>query len=161
MLDPVPDVIGLRAAYGCFPSGVTALCAQVAGTPCGMAASSFTSVSINPPLVSVCVAHESRTWPTLATAPRLGVSVLSSGHAEAARLLAAKEGDRFAGLQCEVSDDGALFVHGSSLWLDCSVHDQVVAGDHDIVILRVEALRVHPDVTPIVFHGSRFRRLEA
>jgi len=69
----------LRQAFGCFPSGVTAFCGMINRKPEGMAASSFTSVSIDPALVSVCVAHTSSTWPKLAGLPALGLSVLSSG----------------------------------------------------------------------------------
>lgn len=67
-----PVTIGdhLRRAFGCFPSGVTAICAEIDGEPVGVAASSFTSVSISPPLVSVCMQHTSTTrpWKTFSTA---------------------------------------------------------------------------------------------
>lgn len=63
----------LRQAFGCFPSGVTAFCGLLDGAAEGMAASSFTSVSLDPPLVSVCVAKTSTTWPKLATLDRLGL----------------------------------------------------------------------------------------
>src|SRR5260221_1292831 len=88
----------LRNAYGCFPSGVTAICAIVGGQPVGMAASSFTSVSLEPPLVSVCVQSSSRTWAVLKASKRVGVSVLGQTHGEVCRQLAAKTGDRFAGV---------------------------------------------------------------
>jgi hypothetical protein len=63
----------LRQAFGAFPSGVTAFCGLIDGVAEGMAASSFTSVSLDPPLVSVCVANTSTTWPKLARLDRLGV----------------------------------------------------------------------------------------
>jgi flavin reductase (DIM6/NTAB) family NADH-FMN oxidoreductase RutF len=78
----------LRRAFAMFPSGVTAVCATVEGRPVGLAASSFTSVSLDPPLVSVCIAHTSSTWPLLRAAGRVGVSVLAEGHASIARQLA-------------------------------------------------------------------------
>ena len=59
------DDVLLRQAFGCFPSGVTAFCGMLGGVPEGMAASSFTSVSLDPALVSVCVANTSSTWPRL------------------------------------------------------------------------------------------------
>ena len=62
------DGTELRRAFGCFPSGVTAVCAIIDGEPVGMAASSFTSVSIDPPLASICVQKSSTTWPR--TGPR-------------------------------------------------------------------------------------------
>lgn len=75
-IGPVTTGDQLRRAFGCFPSGIT-VCALVDGTPVGMAASSFTSVSLAPPLVSVCIQHTSTTWPVLRNRPRLGLSVLA------------------------------------------------------------------------------------
>lgn len=153
------DPVALRQAFACFPSGVTAVCGMVEGRPNGMAASSFTSVSLDPPLASVCVARSSTTWPVLATLPSIGVSVLAEDHASVAGSLAAKTGDRFAEVGWEAAESGAVFVRGSSLWLECTVHDQLAAGDHDIVLLRITALQTYPDVAPMVFHGSRYRQL--
>ena len=73
---PVLDPQRLRHVFGAFPSGVAAVAALVGGVPVGIAASSFTSVSLDPPLVSLCVAHTSTTWPLLRGADRLGVSIL-------------------------------------------------------------------------------------
>jgi flavin reductase (DIM6/NTAB) family NADH-FMN oxidoreductase RutF len=157
--DPQFDQAVLRTAFGCFPSGVTAVCGVHDGAPQGMAASSFTSVSIDPPLVSVCVAHTSATWPKLARLDRLGLSVLAAGHGRVARSLASKSGDRFSGVEWLASASGAVFVHGSTLWLECGIFDQIPAGDHDIVILRIMSLEMYPNVAPIVFHGSTFREL--
>lgn len=161
-LDALPrDPAILRRAYGCFPSGVTAVCALLDGVPVGMAASSFTSVSLSPPLVSLCVQHFSRTWPKLRDRPRLGVSVLAANHDVACVNLSRKEGDRFAGVKWEPTEAGAVFVHGASAWLECSVEAEIPAGDHDIALLRIHALRAEPETTPLVFHASRFRTLAA
>ncbi len=161
-IDPFDhDAARLRRAFGCFPSGVTAACAIVDGRPVGMAASSFTSVSVAPPLVSVCVQDTSETWPKLRSAARLGLSVLAEGHDDACKSLSNKNGDRFAGVSWDQSPDGSIFVHGSSLWLDCSLHAEVPAGDHAIVLLAVRGIHAEPDTPPLVFHGSRFRRLAA
>ena len=159
----VPVTAGeqLRRAFGCFPSGVTAVCAEVDGTPVGLAASSFTSVSVEPPLVSVCMQHSSTTWPVLREQARLGLSVLAEGHDDVCARLASKRGDRFAGTDWIATPEGGVFVHGATAWLDCSIHAAVPAGDHDIVLLRVHGLRVDATVAPLVFHGSRFRRLVA
>jgi flavin reductase (DIM6/NTAB) family NADH-FMN oxidoreductase RutF len=90
----------------------------------------------------------------------LGISVLGESHDEAARALAAKTGDRFAGLQT-VSKGGAVFIEGTSVWLESSIEQLVPAGDHTIVILRVSGITVHAEVAPIVFHRSGFRKLGA
>jgi Conserved protein/domain typically associated with flavoprotein oxygenases, DIM6/NTAB family len=155
------DPKALRQAYGCFPSGVTAVCALVDDIPVGMAASSFTSVSMDPPLVSVCVQDSSTTWPKLRDRPRLGLSVLAAGHDAACISLASKHGDRFAGVHWEATADDAIYVHGSTVWLDCSVEREIPAGDHAIALLRIHGLRAQPETQPLVFHGSRFRTLGA
>lgn len=154
------DAQALRAAFGCFPSGVTAICAILEGVPVGMAASSFTSVSLDPPLVSVCVQNTSTTWPRLRDSPRLGLSVLAESHDVACLALSSKHGDRFAGVEWEAAANDAIYVHGSTLWLDCAMELQVPAGDHSIVLLRVMGLQVNPDRSPLVFYGSRFRALQ-
>ncbi len=154
---PVPAV--LRQVFGAFPSGVTVLAAQLAEHRVGMAASSFTSVSLEPPLVSVCASAQSRTWQLLRRARRIGVSVLADTHEQVSRQLAAKDGDRFAGLSWRSSDDGALYLEGAAAWLDCSVDREIEAGDHSIVLLKVHQLAAEPAVDPLVFHASKYRRL--
>jgi flavin reductase (DIM6/NTAB) family NADH-FMN oxidoreductase RutF len=149
----------LRQAFGCFPSGVTAFCGLLDGVAEGMAASSFTSVSLDPALVSVCVANTSTTWPKLARLDRLGLSVLAGDHAPIARALASKTGDRFDGVEWTATDSGAVFVHGATLWLECAPFKRVAAGDHEIVVLQIVALAMYPDVAPMVFHRSNFHEL--
>lgn len=149
----------LREAFGHFPSGVIAIAAEVDGVRVGLAASTFVPVSLDPPLVSFCVQNSSETWPKLKDLPSLGISVLGESHDVAARTLAAKTGDRFAGLQTESRSSGAVFLHGTSVWLESAVEQAVPAGDHTIVILRIHDITVHDDVAPIVFHRSTFRKL--
>lgn len=149
----------LREAFGHFPSGIIAIAAEVEGVRVGLAASTFVPVSLDPPLVSFCVQNTSETWPRLKERPALGISVLGEEHDVAARTLAAKTGDRFAGLETESRTSGAVFVHGTSVWLESAIEQLIPAGDHTIVILRVSEITVHDDVPPIVFHRSTFRRL--
>ncbi|MGH3200828.1 MAG: flavin reductase family protein [Streptosporangiaceae bacterium] len=156
--DLTPDV--LRGAFANFPSGITAVAAIRDGRPRGLAASSFTSVSLDPPLVSVCIARTSTTWPALRTAPRIGLSVLAQEHGHVARALAAQGIDRFAEVSWERTAQGAVFVDGSALWLDCTRYDELPAGDHQIVLLRIQQVWTYPGVAPLIFHGSRFRELK-
>jgi len=151
----------LRDAYAVFPSGVVGLCAVLDGTPVGMAASSFVAVSLDPPLVAVCVQWTSETWPRLAACARIGVSVLGESHDRAARRLAAAAGDRFAGLALTTTEAGAVLIDGASAWLECSVDSVIPAGDHRLVLLRIETFDVRPTVEPLVFQSSTFRRLSA
>jgi flavin reductase (DIM6/NTAB) family NADH-FMN oxidoreductase RutF len=149
----------LRRAFGCFPSGVTAVCALIDGVPVGMAASSFTSVSVSPPLVSVCIQNTSSTWLKLRRRPRLGLSVLSEGQDDTCVRLSSKEGDRFADVGWEVGPGYSVFIRDSSAWLDCSLDQEVRAGDHTIALLKINGLRAAPNIPPLIFHGSRFRRM--
>lgn len=155
----VEDQRALRDAFGCFPTGVTAICALVNGAPLGMAASSFTSVSLNPPLLSVCVQNSSETWPKLCSMPRLGVSVLGAGQDIACRQLAAKTGDRFVGLGWEANERGAVYLREAAGWFECILAQRIPAGDHEIALLQVESFQAEPTVSPLVFHASRFRQL--
>ncbi len=153
------DTTLLRSVFGRFPTGVTAVCAEVDGAPVGMAASSFTSVSLSPPLVSVCVQNSSQTWPVLRRARRIGVSVLSEEHEAACTNLSARTGDRFAGVDWFRGEDQAIFLHGASALLNCTLHSEVPAGDHTIALLQIHQVLADHDTVPLIFHGSRFRRL--
>ena len=161
--DSAPELTAstLREAFGHYPSGVVAIAAHVEGVRHGLAASTFVPVSLDPPLVAFCVQNTSTTWPKLEGLPMLGISVLGEDHDEAARALAAKTGDRFAGLQTVSTDSGAVFIKGTGLWLESAIEQQIPAGDHVIVVLRVTEVTVDAEVAPIVFHRSVFRRLGA
>ena len=150
----------LREAFGHFPSGVIAIAATIDEDRVGMAASTFVPVSLDPPLVAFCVQNTSTTWPKLKDVPSLGISVLGESHGRVARTLAAKTGDRFAALRTKSTDSGAVFVEGTSVWLESSIEQLIPAGDHTIVILRVTDINVRADVSPIVFHRSMFCRLD-
>jgi flavin reductase (DIM6/NTAB) family NADH-FMN oxidoreductase RutF len=155
----IADSRTLRNAFGCFPTGVTAICAKIDGEPVGMAASSFVSVSLDPPLVLVCIQNSSDTWRKMRHAPRIGVSVLSEEHDRACSQLAAKSGDRFESLEWFTTEDGAVLLEGAAVSLDCSIAEEIAAGDHRMVLLKIEQLKFQPAVNPLVFHGSRFRKL--
>jgi flavin reductase (DIM6/NTAB) family NADH-FMN oxidoreductase RutF len=151
--------LDLRRVFARYPTGVAVLAALVDGAPVGLAANSFTSVSLEPPLASVCVAHTSTTWPRLRRAPRLGISVLGAAQQGVSRQLAARSGDRFAGLSWRATVDGSVVLTGSAAWFECSVLREVAAGDHDIVLLEVHDLAAIDEIAPLVFHDSTYRRL--
>lgn len=142
-----------------MPAGVVAVCAEYDSEQIGLAASSFTSVSLEPALVTVCMRKESDTWPRLQRSPRIGISVLGENNQAAVRALSAKTGDRFAGLTTHVRH-GALFIEDSSLWLSTTLEGQINAGDHVIVVLRIVEIQAQPEVSPIVFYRSDLHRLE-
>jgi flavin reductase (DIM6/NTAB) family NADH-FMN oxidoreductase RutF len=155
------DVPTLRQAFAGFPSGVAAVAAVVDGRPTVLLASSFTvGVSQDPPLVLFAVQHSSTTWPDLSHAPHLGISVLGEVHAPVARQLAGRERERrLTGIRTTTSDSGAVFLDGAPVWLECTVDAVHRAGDHDVVVLRVSALRSDGDHHPLVWHRADFTTL--
>jgi flavin reductase (DIM6/NTAB) family NADH-FMN oxidoreductase RutF len=153
------EPLRLRRVFGSFPTGVTVIAGIVDGAPAGLAANSFVSVSLDPPMVSVCVAHTSATWPILRRAGRIGVSVLGAHQENIGRQLSARGADRFTALRWRTSPDGAVLLDGACAWLDCAIQREIPAGDHDIVLLRVHDLDADLEVAPLLFHGSRYRRL--
>lgn len=158
-LSDIHESTDLRRLFGRFPTGVTALCALDDGQPVGMTASAFVAVSLNPPLVSVCIKHGSWTWRQMRTRERLGISFLGHGHAATARQLAQPTEDRFRGLTYEASDSGAVFLADATAWLECSVEKEIEAGDHDIVLFRLHRAAAADGVMPLVFHSSDFHTL--
>ena len=156
---PALDPRTLRDAFGAFPSGVVAVAASVKGQLTGIAASSFTSVSIDPPLVSFSISTTSSTWPLLREADRLGISVLADHHDAVCRQLAGPREERFAGLPFRVTENGAVLLDEAVATYDCSVHEEVVAGDHVIVLLEVHEVGGGDGEHPLVFHRSAFAKL--
>ncbi|WP_280435487.1 flavin reductase family protein [Nocardia carnea] len=157
--DQVLDNARLRRLYGRYPTGVAAVCALREGRPAGIVATSFTPVSMEPALVSICVQLSSTTWPELTKGGHLGVSVLASMHEAASRQLAAKNVDRFAGLSWFAGDTGAVFLADAAAWLDCRISSSIPAGDHEVVLLQVDRSAIDEAAEPLIFHDSRYRAL--
>lgn len=149
----------LRRAFSVFPTGVVAVCAMSDGKPIGFAVNSFNSVSLTPPLVSICVGRGSSTWPLLAKAERLGLTVLGAQHSELCRKLASRTADRFDGTAWTEKENGAVLIDEGALWLECSQSAAFTAGDHEIIILAVHEAELFPAKAPLVFHQSQFREL--
>jgi flavin reductase (DIM6/NTAB) family NADH-FMN oxidoreductase RutF len=149
----------LRTAFGIFPTGVVAVAAEVDGLLVGLAASSFTSVSLDPPLVSFSIARTSKTWPDLRRSSHLGVTVLADHQDAVCRQLAGEPRARFDGVPVRVTEDGAVTLVGGLAHFDCTIHAEVEAGDHVVVLLELHAVNQSDTSGPLVFHRSGFGRL--
>ena len=159
---PPSDGDTLRAAFACVPQGVCAVCALDGDRrPRGLVASSLVPVSLNPPLVSVCVGNASSTWPALRAASRVGISILAHDQVAACRALGGARADRFAQVRWSTFDDGAVLINGAVSWMAGAVVDQFPGGDHRIVVIGLDALATDRTREPLVFHASRFRPLAA
>ncbi|WP_299192416.1 flavin reductase family protein [uncultured Litoreibacter sp.] len=134
------DARALRSAFGTFMTGVTVVTADDAnGDPLGFTANSFTSVSIDPPLVLVCLSNSSRNFEALVTASGFAVNILSEAQADISNTFARPVEDRFASVAWGRGPRGAPILEGVSAWFDCSMHKTVEAGDHVILIGEVAA----------------------
>lgn len=155
------DPAEMSTAFSSFPSGVAALAAKVDGESVVMIASSFSvGVSYQPPMVSFAAQKSSRTWPALASAPTIGVSILGEGHAESTRQLASREkGNRLRGVGRTEMASGAIFLDGSPTWLECVIEHVYPAGDHDIVVFRVLAMLSDELPSPLVWHQRQVKML--
>ena len=156
------DAARYRSVLGRFATGVVAITAidPAAGRPTGLAANSFTSVSLEPPLVAFCVAHTSTTWPRIRAARRLCVNILGEPQLEICKRLAVRGGDKFAGIDWTGSPGGSPVIEGALAWIECQVEDEHVAGDHVIVVARVHHLDQNHDGEPLLFYRGSYGRFD-
>lgn len=154
------DAMRFRSVLGMFATGVVAITAIDPGTgkPTGLAANSFTSVSLNPPLVAFCVAHTSTTWPKVRAADRYCINILADHQREICLQLATKGADKFVGLTWTKSPGGQPVIDGAIAWLECSLGAEQAAGDHVIVVCRVHNLDKHHDNGPLLFYRGGYGR---
>ena len=153
------DPVRLRQAFGTLPTRVVAVAAKTVGELIGVGASCFTSVSLDPPLVSINLASTSRTWPDLRSSPHLGLTVLADHQGPLARQLAGPVERRFEGVGLSVTDGGAVLIDDGLARFDCTVYREVDAGDHVLVLLELHAVDHSDESAPLVFHRSGFGRL--
>lgn len=162
-LPSVPsNSLELRSLFAAVPQSVVALCGlDDTGIPRGLTASSFTPISLDPPLVSVAMANTSTTWPVLRDIPQLGISLLSYSQGPVSRQLAAKSDSRFDEIEWNTGPGTtAVYIAAATAHLQCKIFDEIPAGDHNIVLLQIDAIDVDHSQEPLVFHSSSFRRLE-
>jgi len=151
-----------RDALGAFATGLVLVTARgCGGKPDGLIVSSFTSVSLDPPLVAFCPSVDSLTWKRMRQAGLIGVNVLADEHAEYARAAAAPGANRFAGVVHGETPAGVPRIDRTLAFLECRLEEEVRAGDHWIVVARVEAAEADRSRGPLVNWASGFRGLAA
>ena len=151
------DAETFKRALGSWATGVTIVTSQVGDLRHGMTVSAFNEVSLEPPLVLICADKTSNTLGVIQQAGAFTVSVLSSRQDELSGLFAnkQKEAIRFDGLDCKLGATGCPRIPGALVWLDCSVHQAVDAGDHIVYIGRVEEAEVQ-DLGPLIHFRGRY-----
>ena len=156
---PAPDPRSFREALGRFPTGVAFVTAAPDGEPAGLIVNSLTSVSLEPPLVAFCPSRSSLTWCRMRRAGRFGVNVLGREHEQFAIRATPVGADRFAGLAWERGRGGVPLLTDAVTSLACEIVAEHLAGDHWIVVGRVDELRISPITDPLVFFAGAFGAL--
>lgn len=142
-----------RAVLGNYPTGVAVVTAMGGGgEPIGMVVGSFTSVSLDPPLVAFLPDRGSSTFPAIRESGAFCVNVLAGGQEELCRLFATKGADRFGETEWDPAQDtGSPVLKDAVAWIDCEIGDIHEAGDHLIVVGRVLDLQVQTPTLPLLF----------
>lgn len=146
------DSATFRRVLGHYPTGVCVVTAIDADdAPIGMVVGSFTSVSLDPPLVAFFPARSSGSWPRIERIGKFCVNVLASDQLALSRQIAAPGPDKFAGITHRVSANGSPILDDVVAWIDCTLEAVHEAGDHFIVLGRVVALEVDRPGLPLLF----------
>ncbi|MBW8784006.1 MAG: flavin reductase family protein [Novosphingobium sp.] len=146
-----------RQVLGYYPTGVSAITAlDPAGNPTGMIVGTFTSVSLDPPLVGFLPDKSSSTWPLIERAGHFCVNVLASDQQRVCKQLAAKGGEKFAGVEYRISAHDLPVIAGALASIECRLHSVTDAGDHWFVLGRVVRLEATRDADPMLFFKGRY-----
>ena len=145
-----------------FPTGVTVVGSAYDGKKRGMTVNSFTSVSLNPPTVLICIMKESGCHSIIGKSGVFSVSVLAEDQSE----LSSKFADhdevdvhRFLGVDHHVGDMGVPLVDGAVAELECAVEDRLSTGDHTVFVGKVMSAKVTSGKAPLVFHRSQYAKV--
>jgi flavin reductase (DIM6/NTAB) family NADH-FMN oxidoreductase RutF len=155
-----PDAATYRTVLGHFATGVVIVTAVDGDEPVGMAANSFTSVSLEPPLVLFCAAKSSSTWPRIQASGKWAANFLDEAGEEVCRLFAQKGADRFARVAYAPGRTGSPILEDALAFVDCETIVEHDAGDHVIVVGRVVELGYQPEGKPLLFYRGGYGRYE-
>lgn len=145
-----------RRILGHYPTGVCAITTMNHGAPVAMVVGTFTSVSLDPPLVAFLPARRSTTWRKIEAAEHFCVNVLAERQEHVCRALASTSSNKFEGIQYHVTPTGLPVIDGVIAWIECKLHAVHEAGDHFIAIGFVRSLAVERAGPPLVFHRGGY-----
>ncbi|MEV2250875.1 flavin reductase family protein [Streptomyces sp. NPDC050147] len=151
------DPMALRKVLRGLATGVTVVAADSANGPVGVAINSFTSVSLEPPLVLFCISRTSRSWPAIRAAGRFAVSFLTEDQEHVARRFCASGVDRFTGQDIVTAATEAPILAEAAGYVDCLLSRSIEAGDHHVVLGHVVAAGILNDSRPLVFTQGTYR----
>jgi 3-hydroxy-9,10-secoandrosta-1,3,5(10)-triene-9,17-dione monooxygenase reductase component len=158
-----PVYQAFRTVLGHVPTGVTVITAMTADGPVGMAVGTFSSISLDPPLVGFFVAKTSTTWPSIRSADGFCANVLGGQQQALCQTFARSGGDKFADVDWELTPAGMPLLERVVAWVDCRIEQVYDAGDHELCIGRVHDLdtSAHDGLVdgPLVFYRGDFGTL--
>ena len=153
------DARWFREVLGQYPTGVCVVTAtHESNGPAGFVVGSFTSVSLDPPLVAFFPDKQSTSWPKIQAAGSFCVNILSADQEHLCRQFSAKTGDKFEGVAVRPSGSGSPILEDAVAWIDCDLESVTSAGDHYIVIGRVRELAVENPALPLLFFQGGYGR---
>lgn len=154
------DARTLRDAMGCFATGITIVTARDHdGNPVGLTANSFTSLSLDPPLLLVCIANSAGTAPVLQSAEHFAVNLLQVSQQPTSNRFAGKGEDRFAATAWSLGETGVPLLDGSLGSFECRRHAVHDGGDHFILVGEVQRAQFEPRRDPLLYFRGKYRRL--
>ncbi len=145
-----------RDFFGQLPTGVTAIVAESGAGPVGLVVGTFSSVSLDPPLVSFMVTSGSRAWAAVRAVGRFTASILASDQRRLSQTLSGWSPDKFRNVQ--FTGEGATIVKDCLAWADCVLTREVEAGDHTIVLASPHELTVARNTKPLIFFQRAYHR---
>lgn len=149
-----------RAVLGRFASGVTIVTTVDAeGRDQGMTVSAFSSLSLDPPLVLVCIDHGASVWPAFETASHFAINILAATQEAVSRRFSSREGDRFDGVGFSRGVTGVALLDDTVGAVECAVIARVPHGDHSILVGSVEAGTARDDLQPLLYYRGGYASL--
>jgi flavin reductase (DIM6/NTAB) family NADH-FMN oxidoreductase RutF len=153
------DTTEFRTVLGNFASGLTIITAMTGEGPVGFTCQSFTSLSLDPPLVLFCPSKTSTTWPRIRIVGRFCVNVLATDHESLSSQFSRSGTDKFEGVEFDRSPNGSPLLPGAVAWIDCVLQVEHEGGDHAIAVAAVEDLAADTDSSPLLFHRGRYAKV--
>ncbi|MCO5100562.1 MAG: flavin reductase family protein [Burkholderiaceae bacterium] len=154
-----PDSPMLRRAFGCFPTGVTVVTTRAAdGSFAGLTVNSYTSLSLDPPLVLWALGSRSASLRVFEAATHFAINILAEDQAWLSRRFATKSRDKFHGLGIRAGIEGVPLLDGCSAHIECRMHSAQPGGDHLLFVGKVERVDVLSR-SPLLYVGGRYRRI--
>ncbi|WP_327099027.1 flavin reductase family protein [Nocardia vinacea] len=154
--EPAAAPIDYRRALGHVPTSVAVVTAATRSGPVGMTIGSFTSVSLDPPLIAFFIDRSSRSWPRLYGASRFGVNILGHNQSEVCRTFSRPSDDRFHDVGWSESVNGVPLLDEAIVALECTRFKVDLIGDHYQVVGRVETLELRASEPPLIFLRGGF-----